>query len=349
MQQAQTIVHDHPEPRSPERVVVLGSSGFLGRHLVQRLEQVGIETAAPASADLDLSSPRAASLLADLLRPTDAVVFLAATKLGLRLDEDGFVDNVAMGAAVCNAVRNRSCAHVVYMSSDAVYPFTNSAIREDAPTASTSLYAVMHLARETMLRNLNGPPLAILRVTQVYGAGDPHGAYGPRRMVRSALSEGRIVLYGEGQETRDHIHVDDVSSIMSEVLMRRSHGLVNIATGRSTSFAALADLVAQGCGGSIRIEHDPPRMPVLHRQFDTEALRAAFPGRPGIALESGIEILIEQERKAQSTGTSARHTGGVHSRHGHNGAGLDGQSEVHDAKRLSAPAVGSASERDRSQ
>jgi UDP-glucose 4-epimerase len=300
VQQPAPIIHEHSEPRRPSRVIVLGASGFLGRSLLQRLSRGGVETVPVSSRELNLSSAGAAADLAALLKPTDSVVFLAATKLGLRLDDDGFVENVAMGAAFCNAVRKAGCSHVVYLSSDAVYPFSNSAIREDSATAPTYLYALMHLARETMLRNLDGPPVAILRATQVYGAGDPHGAYGPRRMVRSALTEGRIVLYGAGQETRDHIHLADVTAVMTEALARRSRGLVNVATGRSISFASLADLVARACGEPIAIESVPPRMPVMHRTFDTTALQAAFPDCVKTTLEQGIASMIEEERQAAS-------------------------------------------------
>lgn len=297
MQRSSTITHELSEPRLPSRVVVLGAGGFLGRSLLRWLSATGTETLAPTSRELDLSAPDATERLAAILRPADSVVLLAATKSGARLDDDGFVANVAMGAAVCNAVRRTGCAHVVYLSSDALYPFVTAPIREDVAPVPTSLYALMHLARETMLRKLD-TPVALLRVTQVYGAGDPHLAYGPARMVWSALREGRIVLYGAGPETRDHIHVDDVTSVLLEALTRRSRGLVNVATGRSTSFADLAQLVARICGGSIAIEHEPPRMPVMHRKFDTTALQEAFPDHLVTPLEAGIASMVEDGRRA---------------------------------------------------
>jgi nucleoside-diphosphate-sugar epimerase len=300
------IIHGHSEPRNPTRVVVLGGSGFVGRNLLGRLATVASDIVAPVSRDLDLSAPDGAHLLATLLRPTDAVVMLAASNSGARLDPDSFVANAAMGAAFWNAVRTAGCCHVVYLSSDAVYPFRAEPIDEDVDPVPGSLYALMHLARETMLRRLEGPPVAILRVAQIYGAGDPHGAYGPGRMVRSALREGRIALYGAGQETRDHIHVDDVASVILDALRMRSRGLVNVATGCSTSFAALANLVVRTCGGSVTIEHEPPLMPVLHRSFDTAALEAAFPSRSNTALPDGIRLLVSDELRTASAPGSLR-------------------------------------------
>ncbi len=304
-QQPTVIVHGHSEAKRPDRVVVLGGDGFLGRGLLLRLAQNGIESLALTSRELDLTSPNAGWALAERLRPSDSLVMLAAIKPGRRLDDEGFVANLVMGSAVCNAVRKVGCAHVVYISSDAVYPFVSGPIREDVAPLPTSLYALMHFARETMLRRVEGPPLAILRVTQVYGLRDPHDAYGPSRMVRSAVAKGRIVLYGSGEETRDHIHVGDVTSVLLDVLRMRSRGLVNVATGRSISFAGLAELVQRTCGGSIAIVREPRRMPVMHRAFDTAALSTAFPTRTQTPLETGITMMVEEQRAALAVPVSA--------------------------------------------
>jgi len=295
------LIHTYSKPTNPDRVVILGGNGFLGGVLLRLLSQNRIETIAPSSHDLDLSSAGAPRTLAEILRPSDALIMLAALKGGRDLDEDGFVANVAMGATVCRAVRQAGCGHVIYISSDALYPFTTEPVREGLPPRADTLYALMHLARETMLQTLDSP-LAILRIAQVYGSGDPHQSYGPSRMIQSALREGRIVLYGSGEETRDHIHVEEVTSIILDVLMMRSRGLVNVASGRSVSFADLANLVSQTCGGSISIERNPRRMPVFHRSFDTAELQSAFSARARMSLEQGIALVVEEQRHTLAKG-----------------------------------------------
>jgi nucleoside-diphosphate-sugar epimerase len=230
---------------------------------------------------------------------------LAARGPGRKHDEDAFLANVAMASNLCHAVRARGCTHLVYISSDSVYPFDSVSIAEQTRPSVISFYSLMHLAREFLFGQIDGVPTAILRVAQVYGHGDPHNAYGPNRMTRSAVREGRIVLFGSGEETRDHIYVADVARLIVSVLKFRSHGLINVATGRSVSFLALAQMVRSACGGAVRIEHEPRKMPVLHRQFDTTLLRAAFPANELTSLERGVAMMLEDVR---------REKGGKHSR-----------------------------------
>lgn len=312
------LTHTRSTAQRPDRVVVLGGDGFLGRAIYQRLMANDIETISLTSRDLDLAGPEAGTALAEMVRPTDALIMLAAVKPGRHQDEEAFAANLAMGSTLCRAVRQRGCAHLLYVSSDAVYPFAPEPIRENVTPAPSSLYAQMHLARETMLSGTGAVPTALLRLTQVYGPGDPHDAYGPNRMVRSALRDGRIVLYGSGEETRDHIHVADVTAVVLDVLMIRSRGLINLASGRSVSFAALADMVRGLCNGRVRIDHEPRRMPVLHRSFDTAALDAAFPMRMRTSLEAGIAAMLEAERAGRGSGldpgTTAKADGYARSR-----------------------------------
>ena len=114
----------------------------------------------------------------------------------------------------------------------------------------------MHLAREIMLRAALKLPLAILRPTLIYGADDPHNGYGPNRFRRLAAKGEAITLFGEGEESRDHVHIADVAALVSATLHQRSTGTLNIATGKSTSFREVAEMVAAHSGGSVKIRRN---------------------------------------------------------------------------------------------
>jgi nucleoside-diphosphate-sugar epimerase len=129
-------------------------------------------------------------------------------------------------------------------------------------------------------------PLAILRPTLIYGAADPHNGYGPNRFRRLASSGEPIVLFGEGEERRDHVHIDDVAELVVRVLFRRSKGMLNVATGTVHSFRQIAERFSKN------IKATPRSGPMPHngyRSFDPAGTRKAFPDFRYTPLDEGLK------------------------------------------------------------
>ena len=95
--------------------------------------------------------------------------------------------------------------------------------RQGTPVIWT-MDGTMHLARELMLKATVKAPLVVVRSTLINGEGDPHSGYGPNRFRRLAAAGQEIVLFGEGEERRDHVLIDDVAEIVCRVIERRSRG-----------------------------------------------------------------------------------------------------------------------------
>lgn len=282
------IVHRNDRPQNPERVVLLGARGFIGVAIRRRLEAQGVAILAPPSVELDLSETLANEKLTAMLKPTDAVVMLAALTPDKGRDRTALMKNMAMMQSVCAALEKIGCAHLVYFSSDAVYGLGPARVSEETPTSPQDLYGAMHLTRELMARALGKLPVLVLRPTLVYGADDTHNAYGPNRFRRAAAKEGKITLFGDGEETRDHIHVDDVAELTARCLLHRSTGTLNVATGISKSFRDVAMLVATQFGSAVEIVRTERANPITHRHYDVTNLIKAFPDFRFISLEDGI-------------------------------------------------------------
>ena len=280
--------HQSPEPTDPPRVVVLGGRGFVGGELLAALGHAGIPTLAPARLEVDLAAADAGDRLAEMLKPTDSVVLLAALTPDKGRGIGPFVANIAIGAAVARALEHVTPAHMVYFSSDAVYPMDGGRISEASCAQPPDLYGMMHLARETLVGTAARTPVAVLRPTLLYGAADTHNSYGPNRLRRAAHKEGRIALFGEGEEMRDHVLVDDVVALTLLVLRHRSSGLLNLATGRSISYAELAGKIAAQFERPVEIVGTPRQSPVTHRHFDVTALYKAFPTFRFTPLDEGL-------------------------------------------------------------
>jgi nucleoside-diphosphate-sugar epimerase len=286
-----TLRHREGPPGEPSRVVVLGAGGFLGRSACASLEKDGVPLVALGSRDLDLADPAADEALAGRLAEGDALVFLSALTPDKGRDSATLMRNLAMARAVAAVAKKVKLAHLVYASSDAVYPFTEDSVSEDSPAAPTDLYGAMHRTRELILAAEAPAPLAVLRFTAVYGPGDTHNSYGPNRFVRQALADGVVRLFGEGEETRDHLWIGDAVAVLRRVVAHRSTGLLNVASGGSTSFRSVADAVAALVPGA-RVESSPRQSAVTHRRFEPAAMRAAFPELRFTPLAEGLEATV---------------------------------------------------------
>jgi UDP-glucose 4-epimerase len=224
------LTHLLPGPLVPKRVVVLGANGFLSSHLRKTFEVLGVNFRMLGSADIDLSRRESAAALAQSLDAQDTVVMTSILTPEKGRDFRTFIINVQMADTVCRAIQEKQCAHFVYLSSDAVYDAHKTPLDEDSTREPTDLYALTHTSREMMLASvLTGLaiPFCVLRPTNIYGPGDTHHNYGPNRFVRTALDEGRIVVFGRGEERRSHLYVDDAISLITRAIFRRSEGTLN--------------------------------------------------------------------------------------------------------------------------
>jgi UDP-glucose 4-epimerase len=290
------LTHQNAHPEKPARVVVLGAGGVLGKALLARLKTDGIAVLGLGSSEIDLQDAMAAEELLALLRTDDAVVFLSALTPDKGRDIATLMKNLRMAEAVASAVAAVQCRHVVYMSSDAVYPFGNGTVDETTPADPLDLYGVMHKAREVMMMSaLPANALAILRCTLVCAADDTHNSYGPNRFRHQAAKDGKITLGGEGKETRDHVFADDVAELVRLVLTHRSCGLLNAVSGRSHSFADVAGMVASKFEPPAKVSFAGGGGAVTHRHFDATALHLAFPNFHFRPLD---EVVAEVHRRS---------------------------------------------------
>jgi len=289
------IEHHNPEPKNPLRVVILGAGGFVGTLLKDKLQAANIPVLALGSKEIDLSTEGAAEKLVALLKPEDAVVMLSAITPDKGRDIEAFMRNMKMGANVCVALQKCPVAHTVYLSSDAVYPVEVAHVSEETSAAPTDLYGTMHKAREVMFQStVTSAPLALLRLTITFGVADTHNSYGPNRFRRSASQDKKITLFGNGEEARDHIFVDDAIELIYQVLRYRTHGLLNLATGKSYNFMEVATKVAALFNDAVEIVCTPRKTTITHRHYDVTNLYKAFPRMQWTSFDEGLAKVHQQ-------------------------------------------------------
>ena len=296
------LEHLNASSRPPRRVVVVGAAGFVGNAIAARMEHDGVSVLRIVRQQVDLSATGAGPRLAAMLKAGDSVV-AAAAKAPCK-DADMLVDNMVMARALAQACSSVDLAHVINISSDAVYADSPGPLDENSCASPGSLHGVMHLAREVILANTVKAPLANLRPSLLYGAGDPHNGYGPNRFRRMAEKGEEIVLFGEGEERRDHVYIDDVAELAARVLYRRSRGTLNIVTGWVHSFRDIVGKVVASSGKNAAIRSTTRSGPMPHngyRPFDPAGTRQAFPDFCYTPLDEGL-ALAKKASLEQSNG-----------------------------------------------
>lgn len=272
------LAHTHVTPQTPSRVVVLGAGGFIGGTILQHLAEEKIANLGLGRPTLDLLAADAAERLAGELRADDTLVFVSAQ--APVKNPAMLLANLRMAEVVCAALQRRPVLHVVYISSDAVYKDSAEPLNETSCAEPGSLHGIMHLAREVMLAGAHPGPLALIRPTLVHGLADPHNGYGPNRFRRLAAAGQEIVLFGEGEERRDHVAVEDIAALTLRVVRHRSRGTVNATSGEVVSFRALAEFCAAQFEPRVPVRGTPRTGPMPHngyRPFAPSIALTAFP------------------------------------------------------------------------
>ncbi len=286
-----SLHHHHPFPVKPERVIILGASGFIARDLVRTLTAEQIEHRAIGSAEIDLTQPQSVAQLHSAIREGDALVICSGLTPDKGRDVATLMKNLTMAQHLAAFLETAKCAHVIYISSDAVYDGREPLIRETSTRQPTDLYSLMHIAREQIMAFVTArtkTPLCIFCPVAVYGAGDTHNSYGPNRFLRTADKDRKINLFGGGEETRDHVCIEDVTRLLTLCLLHRSEGTLNAASGTAVTFREVADQIAALCGPEVKVECLPRSSSISHRHFDVTERIKAFPSFTPVRLSSGL-------------------------------------------------------------
>ena len=279
----------------PERVVLLGASGHIGRALSARLAGEGVSLVPHTSTTLDLTRPDALGALDESLGADTALVFASALTPDRGQTPDTFMANVAMAGNLAKHLQGRRVGLCVYVGSDAVYGFDVNPVTESTPVSPAGYYALGKYAGERVMEyaaRAGGFPLLTLRVTGVYGPGDPHGAYGPNAFARSLARDRSVRIFGEGEEERDHIYVDDVAGLIAALIRSRADGLYNLATGESRPFADVVKAIRGLVPYEVAVTHAPRAGAVTHRRFDTARLARAVPGFAFTPFDDGLRATL---------------------------------------------------------
>lgn len=281
------------------RVLITGSSGFVGRHLWSACAERG-DYVNPV--DL-VDGYDAMTAFGHHDHPYDLVLHCAAYVQG-RKGIDGarahlHAYNTKLDAACFDwALRNRP-GRLVYFSSSAAYPAWDQygecePLHEDQielaePAVPEASYGLVKLHGEQMAADVRdaGVPVTVLRPFSGYGADQSLDYPFPSFIQRAITRQDPFEVWGSGRQARDWIHIHDIVEATLAAVDHGIDGPVNLCTGRATTFDELAHMVTHMSGYDPQIVHrDDKPAGVDYRVGDPTAMREFY--TPKVGLEEGI-------------------------------------------------------------
>lgn len=277
----------------PKRTVIFGSNGFIGKNLLNQLKQLKVNSVGVRRKDIDLTKSKSVEQIQKFIKDGDSIIFLSALTPDKGKDLTTFNKNIKMIENFTSGIKNKKLNHLIYFSSDAVYSFDNTLINEKTPTFSSDYYSLMHITREIIIKNETNCPSLYIRPTAVYGYDDTHNSYGPNRFIKNALLDKKITLGGNGEETRDHIFIDDLIKITTSCIKFKTIGFLNAATGFSISFMDLAKIIKKNIP-EVNIITTERNNPITYRKFDINNFSSCFSNFSFTDLDSSISSYVSK-------------------------------------------------------
>ena len=287
--------------------LITGGKGFIGRNIKQYLQKNNCNV---LTLDIDGKPDYMMSVtdfhsLAGIEEKLDGIFHLAATTSPPQFEDDpldGFQVNANGTLNVLEFAKRKKIRRVVLASSSATYGNSESISREEIiPQVYSSLYPITKIVDEYLARYYSvrkEVECISLRYFNTYGIGENSKAQYASVVWRfiTDLQNGRTpVIFGNGEQSRDFIYVDDTARASVLAMERGIPGeSYNIGTGTTTNFNDIYGMVAEEMHSEVQADHIPN--PLKNYQYFTQAditkARKDLGFEPEFDLRTGIRKMI---------------------------------------------------------
>lgn len=295
---------------SGSKILLVGGSGFLGTHLMNRLVSEGCQVGI-----FDKSPPKSAAesveffqgelcekqLLRSALSNYKRIIYLAHESTSAPTadqDHHSFTKNLNLFVSVLHeAIAQGASDFCLFSSGGAVYgdDFTE-AISEESPTNPVSAYGVCKLCMEkylAMAAKLHGFRHIIVRPSNPYGPGQNfNGLQGLIAISMARIARGEAIkLYGDGSAVKDFIYVDDLTGAVLNLLKNpRCTGVFNIGSGQGHAVKEVLELIGRALNKTPLLERHPSRRGDVNLNIlNISKIKSSALWQPEVCLEAGLQ------------------------------------------------------------
>ena len=286
------------------KILILGHTSFIGRHLMNLLKQRNpeIEIIGKSTRDLDLTRKHQVKMLTNIIDLNTIVIMLSfnAKQSGAGIND--FVQNIKMTENLCRLMEKHPPKRLVFFSSQVVYGENthNTNTTEKTKVDPTSYYGMAKFISERLFwktfDSLKQCSLLIVRIPRVYGPGANRNDYGPTMFTYNALKKDPITIWGDGLELRDYVFIDDLIDIVDNLLFNTFDGIVNIASGETYSFIDVLKTVESVCKCKVKVEYKQRTRSKVDHVFNIDNLRTLIGDYKFTPLDEGINALCQYSK-----------------------------------------------------
>lgn len=306
-----------------KKALVCGAGGFIGGHLVKKLKKEGFwvrgvdlkyhEYAETAADDFIIGDLRDQTVCKQILdQPFDEVYQLAADMGGAGYifsgehDADVMHNSATINLNIANLAQKMGVKKIFYSSSACIYPERNqmdpdnpNCAEESAyPAAPDSEYGWEKLFSERMYLAYNknyGLNVRIVRFHNIFG---PEGSWNNGkekspaaicRKVAEAKDGGEIEIWGDGEQTRSFLYIDECLDGVRRFMDSDFTGPLNVGSDEMVSINKLAEIAMDIAGKKLNIKHIEGPLGVRGRNSDNKLIKEKLGWAPSQPLKVGLE------------------------------------------------------------
>ena len=276
------------------KTVVTGSNGFIGSHLVKRLDALGFDLGNGDVRDLP-------SLLEFLLKyRIERVYHLAALPLvvdAFKNPMDTYLTNTVGTLNVLEASRILSIETII-ITTDKVYGECIEA-REDDPLVAGHPYDTSKTCADLIAQSYMrayGLPITILRYGNVYGEGDTNYSRIVPGIMESLILDRPLIIRSSGNLKRDYIYIDDV--IKGTIKAQERRGIYNISSDENLTPLEIIDLVERVLGKKVKyIIQDHQNHELMYQSISYDKIRQITDWEPTTQMADRVPKIFKWYEK----------------------------------------------------
>lgn len=288
-----------------DNILVIGHTGFIGKSIYDKLRKTkeydsvcGVSTK-----EIDLINPKSVDDLDLYIKTKTTIIYCSFIKRNKGDNIDNCKENIDMVINLIKKIENnQNISNFIYLSSAAIYgeDIENKNINEESSIVTNTYYALAKFTTENLFKlalshsHIN---LLIIRAPTVYGPGDITNGYEPYGFFNKIKNNDEIELWGDGDELRSFLFIDDLVKIISLLIKKNINDVVNISSIKSYSFLEVISKITKFLDVDLKVKNKPRTKEKVDHVFNNKKLISMINDFEFTDMDKSIELINMFEDK----------------------------------------------------